>query len=137
MHRWFIAVTAAAAVSSGCYFRRTMHDESPPPNTSITVTLTNESTDALSNLLGPGAHALDGRVLPSAPDTIALAVYRVTRVNGRIEQWKAEHVALPRRVVVRLEHRWFSPVATAAVVAGALTGLVLAANVAGRVPVER
>jgi hypothetical protein len=135
MHRWLIAVSAAAGVSSGCYFRRTMHDASPTPNTSVTVTLASESTDALSDLLGPGARALDGRVLPSPADTVALAVHRVTRVNGRIEQWKGEHVALPRRAVARVERRWFSPLATAAVVGGAVTGLVLAANMAGRTPV--
>jgi hypothetical protein len=135
MHRLLFAVTAAAALSSGCYFRRTMHDESPAPNTSVTVTLASDSTDAFSDLLGPGARALDGRVLPSAPDTVALAVHRMTRVNGRIEQWKGEHVALPRHAVARVEWRWFSPFATAAVVGGAVTGLVLAANMAGRTPV--
>ncbi len=120
MHRWLVAVTAAAGVSSGCYFRRTMHDESPTPNTSVTVTLTTEGTEALSDPLGPSARAVDGRVLPSAPDTVALAVHRLTRVDGRIEQWKGEHVALPRRAVARVERRWFS---------------LLATSVAGRTPV--
>ncbi len=135
MHRWLIVVTAAAGVSSGCYFRRAMLDARPAPNTSVTATLTSEGTEALSDPLGPGARALDGRVLPSAPDTIALAVHRMTRTNGRIEQWKGEHVALPRRAVARVERRWFSPFATAAVVGGAVTGLVLAASVVGRPPV--
>jgi len=134
MHRCLIVVTAAAAVSSGCYFRRSMHD-APTPNSSVTVTLTADGTEALSDPLGPGARALDGRVLPSGSDTVALAVHRVTRIDGRIEQWKGEHVAFPRRAVDRVERRWFSPLATAAVVGGSVTGLVLAANMAGRAPV--
>ena len=135
MRRWLIVLTAAAGVSSGCYFRRTMRDERPTPNTSVTVTLTADGAGELSDPLGPGAQALDGRVLPSAPDTMALAVHRITRANGRVEQWKGEHVALPRRTVARVERRWFSPLATAAIVGGAVTGLVLAANMAGRTPV--
>jgi hypothetical protein len=136
MLRWLAALTAFTVASDACYFRGAIHDSSPAPNTSITVTLTNEGTSEQSDPLGPGARALDGRVLQSAPDVLALAVYRMTRVNGRIEQWKGEHVALPRRVVARVERRWFSPFATAAVVGGAVTGLVLAASVVGRPPVR-
>jgi len=135
MPRWLIAVTAAVGVSSGCYFHRAMLDEPPVPNTSVTLTLTSDGAETLSDPLGPGARELDGRLLPSAPDTVALAVYRMTRVGGRIEPWKGEHVAMPRRAVARLERRWFSPFATAAVVGGVVTGLVLAAQVAGRAPV--
>lgn len=135
MRRWLIALTAVAGVSSGCYFRRAMREEPPPPNTSVTVTLTADGAGELSDPLGPGAQALEGRVLPSARDTVALAVHRITRSNGRVEQWKGEHVALPRRTVARVERRWFSPLATAAIVGGAVTGLVLAANMAGRTPV--
>ncbi len=101
MRRWLIVVTAAAGVSSGCYFHRTLRDEPPTPNTSVTVTLTADGAGELSDPLGPGAQALDGRVLPSARDTVALAVHRITRSNGRVEQWKGEHVALPRRTVAR------------------------------------
>ncbi|HXL35140.1 MAG TPA: hypothetical protein VN953_09475 [Gemmatimonadales bacterium] len=134
MHRWLIAVTAVVGMSSGCYFRA-MLDEPPVPNTSVTVTLTSDGAETLSDPLGPGARELDGRLLSSAPDTVALAVYRMTRVGGRIEPWKGEHVAMPRRAVARLERRWFSPFATAVVVGGAVTGLVLAAHVVGRAPV--
>jgi len=135
MRRWLIVLTAAAGVSSGCYFRRTMLEEPPAPNTSVTVTLTADGVGELSDPLGPGARALDGRVLPSARDTVALAVHRMTRANGRVEEWKGERVALPRRTVARVERRWFSAFATAAIVGGAVTGLVLAADMAGRPPV--
>jgi|SRR6266550_2352992 len=128
VHRWFIAVTAAAAVSSGCYFHRAILDPVPVPNTSVTVTLTHDGQEHLSGLLGPGARALDGRVLPSSPDTIALAVYRIRRVTGRIEEWKGEHVAVPQRSAARVEERRFSAPVTTAVVGGAVLGLALAAE---------
>jgi hypothetical protein len=128
MRRWLIAVTAAAGVSSGCYFHHAVIDPFPAPNTSVTVTLTQRGREELSGLLGPGAHALDGRVLASSPDTIALAVYHMRRVNGRIEPWEGQHVALPQRSAARVEERRFSAPATAAVVGGAVLVLALGAE---------
>jgi hypothetical protein len=129
MYRWLARLTTVAVVSSGCYFHRAILDPFPAPNASVTVTLTNDGRGALSGLLGPGARALDGRVLTSSPDTIALAVYRMTRVTGRIEFWDGEHVVLPQRSAARVEERRFSAWATAGVVGGAVTGLALVAGV--------
>ena len=132
MSRSLVALTACTLVSSGCYVHRAILDPAPLPNMSVTVTLTNDGRGALSGLLGPGARALDGRVLMSSPDTLALAVYRMTRVTGRIESWRGEHVALPQRSAARVEERRFSARATAAVVGGAVTGLVLVAGMVQR-----
>jgi hypothetical protein len=123
-----------ALVSSGCYVHRSI-GEIPEPNTEVTVTLTDDQAGDVSRILGPGARQVDGRVLSSPPDTIGLAVHRVRRANGRLEQWKGERVALPRRDVARVAQRRFSPGATAGIVAGAVTGLVLAVYLAGRDPV--
>lgn len=123
-----LAALTAATVVSGCYFHRAILDPVPVPNTSVTVTLTHDGQEQLSGLLGPGARALDGRVLASSPDTIALAVYRVRRVDGRIEQWEGRHVALPQRSAARVEERRFSAPVTTAIVGGAVLGLVLAAE---------
>jgi len=132
MLRWLAALTTVTAVSSGCYVHRAIVDPSPAPNTSVTITLTNDGTSELSGALGPGARAVDGRVVPSAPDTIALAVHRVRRVSGRIEEWKGEHVAVPRPAVAGVEARLLSAQATAAVLGGAVAGLVVIAAVIGR-----
>lgn len=132
MLRWLAALTAVTVVSSGCYVHRVIVDSSPAPNTSVTITLTSDGTSELSGALGPGARAVDGRVLPSAPDTIALAVHRVRRVGGRIEDWKGEHVSVPRPAVAGVEARLLSAPATGAVVGGAVVGLVLVAAIIGR-----
>jgi len=123
-----LAALTTATVASGCYFHRAILDPVPVPNTSVTVTLTHDGQEQLSGLLGPGARDLDGRVLPSSPDTIALAVYRIRRVTGRVEEWKGEHVAVPQRSAARVEERRFSVPVTTAVVGGAVIGLVLAAE---------
>jgi hypothetical protein len=128
MYRWFTAVTVLVVVSSGCYFHHAVIDPSPLPNTSVSVTLTQQGREELSGLLGPGALTLDGRVLASSPDTIALAVYHMRRVNGRIEPWEGQHVALPQRSAALVEERRFSAPATAAVVGGGVLVLALAAE---------
>ena len=94
----------------------------------IETALTHDGQEQLSGLLGPGARALDGRVLTSSPDTIALAVYRIRRVTGRLEEWKGEHIAVPQRSAARVEERRFSAPVTTVVVGGAVLGLVLAAE---------
>ena len=128
MLRWPAVLTIASVVSSGCYVHRAIVDPSPVPNTSVTITLTNDGTSELSGPLGPGARAIDGRVLPSVGDTIALAVRRVARVSGRIEEWRGEHVAVPRHAAAQVEARVLSTRATAAVVGGAVVGLALIAG---------
>jgi len=128
MHRLLGAVIIVTVSMTGCYFHHAILEPVPAPNTSVSVTLTEHSREELSGLLGPGAHTLDGRVLASSPDTIALAVYHMRRVNGRVEQWEGQHVALPQRSAARVEERRFSAPATAAVVGGAVLALALAAE---------
>lgn len=131
MHRSLRAVAAVAFLSSGCYFHRPIVG-TPEPNTDVTVTLTNDASNGTSNALGPDARALDGRVVTSARDTIVVAVRRMRRAGGRVEQWKSEHVALPSRDLARVEQRRFAPLPTAGVVAVTVTGLVLVVTAADR-----
>ncbi|HVH31452.1 MAG TPA: hypothetical protein VNA31_07290 [bacterium] len=126
----------AALISGGCYFRTPFHGLSPSPGASVEVTLTPMGSDSLASLLGAGTRVIDGRVVPSGPDTLALAVSRALLFDGTIQLWRGEHVALPHRAIATVEGRRFSPMATALIVGGTVAGLVALAKAVKKTPVQ-
>lgn len=75
--------------------------------------------------LGPGIHVLDGRVLRSAPDTVALAVSRALGVGGvSTQKWHGDRVALPRAAVMSVERRQLSYFRTGLLVSAAVIAAV-------------
>ena len=134
MHRsWLIAGTLILCI--GCYFHSVVNDASPKPGSTVVVTLSQDSDPRLAALIGPNAYLVEGHVLPSAPDSLALALKHVTRLGGHVEPWHGEHVAFPRSMVVGVERRRLSVPATAALVGGVMTGLVALGKAVAKQPV--
>lgn len=134
MSRLALMIVVAAAVS-GCYFRTPLRDESPAPGSPVRVTLTREGSVDLAKVLGAQIHTLDGRVVSSSHDTLAIAVTRAVRLDDSAQVWRGEHVALPRTAISVVDHRHLSVPATALIVAGVTTAAVLAGNAVKRPPV--
>jgi len=114
------------ALSGACYYQTPLHDLPPATDTHVTVTLEPRGTFELSNVLGPGAQALDGSVLGGTADTLMLSVSHVARFEQHGEDWHGEHVALPRTFVARVEQRRFSKMRTGLLVFGFAAAVVVA-----------
>jgi hypothetical protein len=55
--------------------------------------------------LGSDALVLEGRLLPSTPDSLVIAASHVARLGERGEMWRGERVALPLQFVARVQRR--------------------------------
>ena len=134
MSRLALMIVAAAGVT-GCYFRTPVREASPATGSPVRVTLTQEGSVDLAKLLGAQIHTLDGRVVSSSHDTLAIAVSRAVRLDDSGQVWHGEHVAIPRTDISVVDHRHLSVPATALIVAGVTTAAVLAGNAVKRPPV--
>lgn len=128
-------LAATLMVTGGCYFHSVVHESSPAPGTVVMVTLSQDSDPRLASLIGSNAYVVDGRVLPSTPDSLALALRHVQRLGGRVEPWHGEHVAFPKTSVRGVERRRLSVPATLGLVGGVMTGLVLLGKAVAKPPV--
>jgi hypothetical protein len=134
MHRCCV-LACALILTIGCYFHSVVHESSPEPGSLVTVTLSQDSDPRLSALIGSNAYIVEGRVIPSTPDSLALALRHVQRLGGHVEPWHGEHVAFPKNEVRGVERRWLSVPATALLVGSVMTGLVLAGKAVAKPPV--
>jgi hypothetical protein len=136
MHRWCL-IACTLILSVGCYFHSVVSDASPKPGSTVLVKLSQDSDPRLTALIGPNAYFVDGHVLKSTSDSLALALSHVQRLGGHVEPWHGEHVAFPRSIVAGVERRRLSVPATAALVGGIMTGLVALGKVVAKQPVMR
>jgi len=120
-----ISVTLAAW---GCYTFTTLRTGSPTPGVGVRVTLDREAAARLTDQLGPGASALDGRVLSSTHDSVVLAVTRVLRQNESVDPWKGERVALERGSVTLIQGRNLSVARTTLLAGGFVAAVIIIAN---------
>jgi hypothetical protein len=134
MHRCCV-LAGALILTIGCYFHSVLHESYPEPGSLVTVTLSQDSDPRLSALIGSNAYIVEGRVIPSTPDSLALALRHVQCIGGHVEPWHGEHVAFPKSEVRGVERRWLSVPATALLVGGVMTGLVLAGKAVAKPPV--
>ena len=128
-------LAATLMVTGGCYFHSVVHESSPEPGTVVMVTLSQDSDPRLAALIGSNAYVVDGRVLPSTPDSLALALRHVQRSGGHLEPWHGEHVAFPKTSVRGVERRRLSVPATMGLVGGVMAGLVLLGKAVAKPPV--
>ena len=128
-------LAATLMAIGGCYFHSVVHESSPEPGTVVMVTLSQDSDPRLASLIGSNAYVVDGRVLPSTPDSLALALRHVQRLGGYVEPWHGEHVAFPKTSVRGVERRRLSVPATMGLVGGVMTGLVLLGKAVAKPPV--
>ena len=136
MCRGLCVFAAATFIWTGCYFHTAFRGLSANPGATVEVTLTPWGSDSLAPRLGVGAHAVDGRVVSSGSDTLALAVSRVLLTSGKIQPWLQERVALPHDAIASVEGRRFSAPATVLLAGGALAGLIIVAKAVKKPPCE-
>lgn len=106
--RWFLALAGATLGSGACYVHSAVEEPAPAPGTEVEVTITpSYGGDTLR--WGSSIRILDGRVLKSGPDTLALAVSRALGA-GEIstQKWHGDRIAVPREAVVKVERRQLS-----------------------------
>ena len=127
MIRRYVGIFGAAALVGGCYVRSPLSVPTPEPGTDVEVRLAYPTNSAAP--IGGGIGVLQGRVLPSGRDTLALAVRQTLQFDGMSTQrWNGERVPLARADIARVEQRQLSVVRSAILGAGALTALVIAAR---------
>lgn len=121
-----VVLVAAALIVSGCYVRSAVRGPAPVPGTEVEVTLSRSDTTQ-ATALGSNVHVLDGRVVASGPDTLALAVTRALDYGGAAtQQWHGDRIALPHSAIEKVERRRLSVVRTGILVGGVVTGFVVA-----------
>lgn len=123
MRRSWSAAIALSVLGAGCYVRSGL-TTAPLPGASVRVILTPEAAAELADRIGPGAKALDGRVVSSTPDTLLLSVTRVLRQDEGVSPWRGERVALAQGALQSVEGRRFSTERTVVLGAALVAGLV-------------
>src|SRR6267143_2101954 len=117
---WWGIVAAAAA--GACYYSASVRGQAPVPGTNVTVTLTPAARAQRSPQLGSDALVLEGRLLSRTPDSLAIAVSHVARLDERGEMWCGERVALPLQFVARVQRRRLSVPRTTLAIVGLAAG---------------
>ncbi len=124
---WWGIVAAAAA--GGCYYAASVRRLAPAPGTNVTVTLAPVARVQALPQLGSDASVLEGRLLASTPDSVAIAVSHVARFDEKGEMWHGERVALPFQFIARVQRRRLSIPRTTLVIVGLAAGVVMAARI--------
>ena len=129
MHRFACTLLGISAVLlTGCYYRTTFGQNTPPLRVPVRVFLTSAASQDLADKLGEQVHALDGRALSISADSLTIAVSRVERLDHLAVVWNGERVTLSRMDVAQIERRHFSAPMTALIAGGAIVTAVLLAN---------
>lgn len=137
MKRWFAALTGATLGTSACYVHSVIQEPSPELGTEVEITLT-PSYGGDTTRWGSSIRVLDGRVLKSGPDTLALAVTRALGVGEMSTQkWHGDRIAVPREAVVKVERRQLSIVRTGLLLGAGFLAAVALDHAVGTPPVQR
>src|SRR4051812_10171124 len=110
----------------GCYGYYPSSGPSPVGR-DVELTLSDSGAVALARQIGASAQAVRGRYATDSANALILAVTGVHQRDGNDVDWKGEHVAFPRPLVMKVEERRFSRARTAL-----FTGMVAIAAVALR-----
>ena len=98
----------ALVLFGGCYSYAPLPSAAPNPGVRVSAELTDLGTARLAVLLGQGVRDVDGPVVASGADTLALSVLQVRLRTGEETYWKGETVALPRGLIGELREKRFS-----------------------------
>jgi hypothetical protein len=122
---WGVVV---GTVTGACYYTTSV-GPTPVPGANVTVTLAPVAQAQVSPQVGSDARVIEGRLLPSPPDSLALAVTHVARFDERGEAWHGERVTLPIRFVERVQQRRLSTTRTWLAMVGLAAGVLAAARI--------
>jgi hypothetical protein len=130
-----VTVLAVALLSSSaCYTYAAVPVSQPLVEQRAEFRLNDAGRVQLSQQLGPGALAVEGRIVREDDSGWTLRVFRLTTVGGDVSTWTGEVVQVQRSAVELVSRRDFdrqrSVLATAAA-AGAVTLFVLSRSLLG------
>lgn len=117
-----LTLLALPALLSSCHTYRPMVASTPASGVRVRAELTDLGTVELARYVGPGAGAIEGRVLQATDSIVTLGVLTVRNRNGIESYWKGERVAVPRELVSTLSTRTLSRSRTT-LAAGTLVGV--------------
>ncbi|HVE78089.1 MAG TPA: hypothetical protein VNA89_04485 [Gemmatimonadaceae bacterium] len=89
-----------------------------PIGARVSVSLTDRGTAEMARFVGPGAGAVEGRLIAADDSAVTLSVTAVRLRNGIENYWTGEHVAVERSLVASFTERRVSRPRTAAAAAG-------------------
>jgi hypothetical protein len=133
MKRFAIAA-AVCLLSVGCYTYRPLEgveaSGGPTAGTKLEARLTKAGSAALVSQLGADVQSVEGLVVAADSTAVTLAVEATETTRAR-NQWKGEHVTLPRESIASIGLRKLSVPRTALVGGIAGGGIVAAAAILG------
>lgn len=128
--RRFTASTVIGVMlfDSACYAYAPMASTAPQPGQQVALSISDQGRAAMSERLGSGVLAVEGRLTGVEDNELVVGVNRVKLIGGSANSWSGEEVRLPRDYVARIEERRLSPRRTVVAVVGsaALVGLMIA-----------
>jgi len=101
-HRYFVPILC---VLCGCYESVPVQLNSVQPGTKIRVTLTDAGADSLARYIGPGVERVDGKLINTTDDKLAVGVTSIAMKSGQDQYWKGETVAIPRAALATVQER--------------------------------
>jgi hypothetical protein len=93
------------SVLFGCYESVPVEINRVEPGTKIRVTLTDAGADSLARYLGPGVERVDGKLINTTDERLALGVTSIAMKSGQDQYWKGETVAIPRSALATVQQR--------------------------------
>jgi hypothetical protein len=91
--------------NTACYAEIPIDSAVPPPETHVIAEVTDSGTVAMSNLIGPGAIAIEGVITNATPSSWEMAMLTGRNREGGSGTWNNEVVAFPRSVLSRPRER--------------------------------
>jgi len=132
LRRPALALLTAPALFANCY-SYIPSPQPPPPGTRVEAELTDMGTVEMARYVGPGAGAIEGRLLGATDSVLTLGVIAVRQRNGVESYWSGESVPVPRALVSAVGARRLSRTRTALAVSVATAAVAGAAMLfAGR-----
>jgi hypothetical protein len=129
----FAAAAAVCLLSVGCYTYRPLEGveaSGPTAGAKVEARLTKAGSAALVSQLGADVQSVEGLVVAVDSTAMTLAVEATETARAR-NQWKGEHVTLPRASIASIGLRKLSVPRTALVGGIAGGGIVAAAAILG------
>lgn len=114
--------------ATGCY---TYHPVAAPevaPGAEVTLSITDRGRVALGDSLGPGVAQVTGRVSERNDSALVLHISAVEYLNGQLNRWNGERVAVAQDLVGSARERRFSRSRTWLAVGGTIAGVALLAG---------
>lgn len=126
-------VALGALGVNGCYSIAPM-GTAPAPAQTVVVELTDRGRLDYGTRIGTGVRHVQGTVEAVTDSTLVLRVASVETLDGRVDQWSGERVALTRDAFTNVRERRFSTARTVLVsvaLVGAVTAAFLSAKLLG------